>query len=312
MPIYNHGHLLNRAVTAIVAQSLRPDELFLIDDGSTDETAEIIKDLADLYSFITPIFLAENIGAEAAIKHVWDQVTGEYIYFAAADDVVCGDFFSTSTSLLENHPEISFCTALTDEITETIPPLSSPSPKIITPQQAAEMICQHGTWFRCNTAIYRTKPLKSLGGIDPDLGPFGDGFICMHLAVKTGCAFVPEVYCKVNVDHASTSRVFNENPMALVAIFRKAENKMIDELRSVFPADVIDAWGRQWRLTLAKRLLQTTAKDWDGCSRVLIPPLNQLDIYVLRLLAQISKRASNAYLLLRLIPSQFFQRVFRH
>ena len=46
MPNYNHGHLIGRALDAIVAQSRPPDELIIVDDASTDRSLEVIESYA--------------------------------------------------------------------------------------------------------------------------------------------------------------------------------------------------------------------------------------------------------------------------
>ena len=310
MPVFNHGHFLARAVEAICQQSWRPHEMFLIDDGSTDDTATIIREISQRHSFIKPVFIQKNGGAAEAIKRVWNEVCGEYVYFAAADDRVYGDFFSASIAVLEKHPQLSFCTALTDDIAGTIPPLATPLSKIISPEKAAQMIRRHGTWFRCNTAVYRRKSLVDLGGFDPALGPFGDGFACMHLAITTGCAFIPNVFCLVNIDHNSTSRIFDEKPGAIIDVFKVAEKKMSSELCSDFPDDLVSAWGRQWRLTVAKKLLSSSSDDtWRQIHQALVPPLIQIDVSMLRALSGVTMKVASALLLFRLLPRQFLCRL---
>jgi glycosyltransferase involved in cell wall biosynthesis len=47
IPNYNHGHLLPKAVAALQAQCVRPSEIIIVDDGSTDDSRAVITQLPD-------------------------------------------------------------------------------------------------------------------------------------------------------------------------------------------------------------------------------------------------------------------------
>ena len=46
LPNYNHGHLVRRALAALVEQDRPPDEIIVVDDGSTDDSLAILRDFA--------------------------------------------------------------------------------------------------------------------------------------------------------------------------------------------------------------------------------------------------------------------------
>jgi cellulose synthase/poly-beta-1,6-N-acetylglucosamine synthase-like glycosyltransferase len=52
MANYNHGHFIETALTALTSQSLPPDEIVVVDDGSTDDSLEKISRLAAEHSSI--------------------------------------------------------------------------------------------------------------------------------------------------------------------------------------------------------------------------------------------------------------------
>lgn len=309
MPIYNHAHFLSRAIEAIAGQSLRPDELILVNDGSTDNTAEVIERLADKYSFIRPIHLEENVGTELAVQRAQAMARGDYIYFAAADDQVAEGFFASSMELLNKNPDVPFCTALTDEEIPTIAHLFAGSPTVITRKHAIELICEYGTWFRCNTAIYRRDVFKNSRCFDPSLGPFGDGFLCMILAMESGCGFIPEVFCFVNQDLESNSKKVGRAPFELSRIFKNAEEKMAGPLKTIVPEKVRETWGTQWRYSIAKNIIMTPHENWAKNLQALSPPLSKFDIQLICAIGIVSHRLANAFALLRLSPSQFFRRL---
>lgn len=79
---------LERAVASVAAQTMRPMELILVDDGSGDETRSLMVQLQSQYSpgWIRLVLLDANVGAASARNAGWDQAIGEFVAFLDADD----------------------------------------------------------------------------------------------------------------------------------------------------------------------------------------------------------------------------------
>lgn len=85
VPIYNMGEMLRTAVKYILAQTYENIEIILVDDGSTDDTADICTELAADDKRIRYI-RQENTGSGPARNKGIDAALGKYVYFADADD----------------------------------------------------------------------------------------------------------------------------------------------------------------------------------------------------------------------------------
>lgn len=88
MAAYNASATLNRALDSIANQTCLPAEVIIIDDASTDDTADIAK--AHPLKNMTRVLvhrLAQNHGAAGARNAGWALATGDYIAFLDADDV---------------------------------------------------------------------------------------------------------------------------------------------------------------------------------------------------------------------------------
>jgi len=81
IPTYNRYELLKRALASVFAQTQRVDEIIVVDDGSTDDTAQIIKD----FPSITYIY-QENRGVSAARNAGIKEAKNEWIAFLDSDD----------------------------------------------------------------------------------------------------------------------------------------------------------------------------------------------------------------------------------
>jgi glycosyltransferase involved in cell wall biosynthesis len=83
IPTYNRGPLLVEAIVSVLAQTVAPLEILVIDDGSTDDTRERLVPYLDRIEYV----LQENRGVSAARNRGVESARGELIAFLDADDV---------------------------------------------------------------------------------------------------------------------------------------------------------------------------------------------------------------------------------
>src|SRR5262249_57335251 len=99
---------IKRAVTALLSQDRVPDEIIIVEDGSTDDSLIIINELAAGSTIIRVLVNKTNKGVTNALSWGLQESRGQYIYFAAADDWVLSGFFSTALRALEGFPQAAF------------------------------------------------------------------------------------------------------------------------------------------------------------------------------------------------------------
>lgn len=87
VPIYNSSLFLERCIDSIIAQTSKDWELILVDDGSTDNSAEKCRDYANADSRIKYIF-KENGGVSSARNAGLDAARGEFVMFVDSDDAI--------------------------------------------------------------------------------------------------------------------------------------------------------------------------------------------------------------------------------
>lgn len=87
IPVYNTGKYLESSVSSIQNQSLRDIEIIIIDDGSTDNSSDIIKEFADRDYRIRK-FYQSNQGQSVARNLGIDNACGDYLYFMDSDDIL--------------------------------------------------------------------------------------------------------------------------------------------------------------------------------------------------------------------------------
>lgn len=80
IPAYNHARWLPKCIESVLNQTLKPHEIIVVDDGSTDNTAEIIAKYPVRY------IRQENAGCPAARNRALREATGDWIAIVDADD----------------------------------------------------------------------------------------------------------------------------------------------------------------------------------------------------------------------------------
>ena len=86
VPTYNHASFVEECLTAIRDQSRPPDEVVVIDDGSTDATWELVKNFPFPSTITTVRKQTTNQGAHAALNFGMDLATGDYVALCNSDD----------------------------------------------------------------------------------------------------------------------------------------------------------------------------------------------------------------------------------
>lgn len=120
MPAYNRGRFLHRSIGSVIAQDFADWELVVVDDGSTDDTRQVVEDYGRIDGRIRPIFQS-NQKASAARNNGIVHARGRYLCFLDSDDAYHPDHLSSIHSLLagEGFPDLMVCMQFefVDEVT---------------------------------------------------------------------------------------------------------------------------------------------------------------------------------------------------
>ena len=86
VPVYNAGQFLAETISCVQAQTYRAWELLLVDDGSSDDSREIIRQRSAKDERVRLIIQEENSGAAGARNRGIQEARGQYLCFLDADD----------------------------------------------------------------------------------------------------------------------------------------------------------------------------------------------------------------------------------
>lgn len=110
MGVYNckDVYALYRSVNSIISQTFTDWEYIICDDGSSDNTFELLKTLETLDPRIKIISYKENHGLAYALNTCLNAAQGEYIARMDDDDISRADRFAKQVKFLDAHQEIAF------------------------------------------------------------------------------------------------------------------------------------------------------------------------------------------------------------
>jgi len=306
LPNYNHARYLRTAVDALVNQSRPPNRIILIDDHSSDDSVDLIKSLAIDHPIITPVFNEVNVGVVAATNIGLSMADTDYICFAAADDYVLPGYLERAVQALDAYPSVALIwgasQVLTEDGCDVTPPELNPVPVgIMEPKVMLAKLISSGNFVNGNTVMYRRQRLQEVGGFDPALAAFADGFMHMLLGLRYGVARIDGlcgVWWKREEGFAtSQSANIEKSERSLNATL----NLMRGKYKETFPDVLIDRFEGRWRYGTAISLLKKE-KSFDALS---FANLSLVKLFIMKLFRFSSVRFQAALLLILMCPADF-------
>lgn len=161
IPCHDYARYLPEAHSSVLAQTFQDWELVIVDDGSTDNTVEVVKSLIDRHPDRRVRLLQQaNAGVSAARNTGIAAATGRYVLPLDADDVIAPTMLEKTVAVLDADPGIAI--ASTDVFTFTdddLPPQAMP-----LPAYSRELMLQRLIMFYCS--LYRREVWQTVGGYD--------------------------------------------------------------------------------------------------------------------------------------------------
>lgn len=109
MSAYNSEKYVAEAIESILNQTFSDFEFIIVNDGSTDKTADIIDKYANEDKRIKFINNKQNQGLIAALNSAWPLCSGEYVARMDSDDISLPDRFAIQIAYMDEHPECGAC-----------------------------------------------------------------------------------------------------------------------------------------------------------------------------------------------------------
>src|SRR5207244_2098618 len=112
IPVYNRAPMLREAVASVIAQTYRPIEIVIVDDGSTDETPAAISELVSTHPEVRATRRA-NGGPGLARETGRQLARGEFIQYLDSDDLLLPRKFEWQVAALRRSSECGVAYGIT-------------------------------------------------------------------------------------------------------------------------------------------------------------------------------------------------------
>jgi glycosyltransferase involved in cell wall biosynthesis len=194
MPNYNDAAYLPEALDAVLSQSLRPHEVIVVDDGSTDASLEILRGYAARDPLVRVVRNERNLGCAGAIRRGIALATGDFIYQPASNDRIHPGFFEKAMTLLARHPHAGLFLADYESMDGQRYAFHLSEAPCYFPPDAFAALCRRIGYFPASgaTTILRRDDVLRAGSVRLELRGLYDVHLALMLAVRTGLCYLPE------------------------------------------------------------------------------------------------------------------------
>lgn len=105
IPVYNRPKMISEAVESVLAQTYRPLEIIIVDDGSTDDTPRVVEELVRQNPEEIRFLRKPNSGPGPTREMGRLAARGEFIQYLDSDDLLRPNKFAVQVRALQEHPE---------------------------------------------------------------------------------------------------------------------------------------------------------------------------------------------------------------
>jgi len=261
MPTHNYGQYISRAIDSVLSQQGVNVELIVVDDGSTDDTTEV---LASYGERLRP-FRQKNQGAPTARNLGLQKATGEFVVFLDSDDWLLEDALRSRLEFLRENGECAWVYGpciYHDEQGNDVTGQFQDSSFAYRAAREGNIISHllMGERIHICCVMLKTELARKVGGFRTDLPVLQDYEFWLRVAAEATAGFIADCNVVVMTHIGSISRSSGDNYRTLLSILQDAETR--------YP-EAVGLLGRTWQKQMAAILLERAAhllKDGEKTS----------------------------------------------
>lgn len=193
---YNYANFLADAIGSALCQHYQPLEVIVVDDGSTDHSADVIRGFGEK---ISPIF-KQNAGQASAMNAGFRQSQGEIVIFLDSDDMLLPDVVQQVVEAFQSHENVAKVMYRMEVVDANGKPTGEIKPDEHLPLRSGDLRRQilsfpfDMTWMATSGNAFAATVLQQILPIPEQDFPIMADFYLSHLAPLLGLAiFLPQV-----------------------------------------------------------------------------------------------------------------------
>jgi alpha-1,3-rhamnosyltransferase len=216
MPCYNHEKYVGAAISSVLAQAHRGIELIVVDDRSTDSTAEIIRSFEKKDSRVVAIYNKKNEGCfTKPMNKGLARCSGDYVALTCSDDIWHPEKISRQLAALEAHPDCDVVHSDASIMGEggkktgkSIRRLYRLTPAEMAAHDISGIITRKNICCM-STILLRKGCLSTCPGFDPELRYAPDWWFYIELCKRHKFHYMPEALADYRMHSTNLTRNAN-------------------------------------------------------------------------------------------------------
>jgi glycosyltransferase involved in cell wall biosynthesis len=240
IPTYNRGYIIRDALQSVLSQTYRDFEVFVIDDGSSDSTREIVENFGQ--ENVRYLSHDRNRGCSAAYNTGLSAARGELVGFLDSDDIWKADYLERQVDFLARHSEVDvvFTDTAIQEGSTTIPSLIGllkAFPKLLgTHPKTEEYVISGREIYLClleevpikpSACVVKRKMFEKAGVFDEAWPSGTDWDLFLRLSRQARFGYIDQPLVVQRRTHDATHQEFREqDKIFLLSLFTKEKEKL--------------------------------------------------------------------------------------
>ena len=240
MPAYNSSRFIEAALDSVAAQSFAPDEIIVIDDGSTDDTFERVQRWQAKSKHAITLLKQSNQGVSAARNHGIHTARGDWIALLDSDDIWLAEHLKQLAGAVQDYPDLIAVFAdgiyFDSKTKSESPPIArnkalraaegGQGDTVLPLGDIIFEILLPGLFFPPSAFMFQRQAALSVGLFDESIRASEDREFILRLSRAGKFAFVDQVLAKIRIHETNLSHPSNATKNNYFAI--KTLRKTLD------------------------------------------------------------------------------------
>ena len=230
VPTRNHARFLVAAVESVLSQTVRPTEVIVVDDGSTDNTLEALRQYAGRICVISQ----ENRGVAAARNVGASVASGEILAFLDADDLWLASKLERQLSRFAKEPDLGLVHCGVEEVDGEGRLLKMRLDGMEGWVSREMLLFRRGVILGGGSGIaIRRAVFRDVGGFDDSLSTSADWDFCYRIARRYPIGFVAEALVRYRVHSSNMHKNVHAMARDMLRAYGKAFSEEDQSLRGL-------------------------------------------------------------------------------
>lgn len=262
---YNHGPYIEEAITSVLDQSYPNVELFVVDDGSTDDSVQRIEKLRETRPF--DFRVQKNQGLTRTLNDTIARSNGTFVAPFGSDDVMCRDRLAVQMAYVADKPEVGICggniemmyadgSLYPDEVQGRNIPFRR--------MDFEDVFLERKIYVPAPTMLIRREAFDKVGGFNPEIR-LEDLYIQLKITNAGYYIDVLNHLCARYRKHATNSyknvRFMTESILRIYADY--ADHPDYEKVRFKFLNSMLSKASKKDRHLAAELLKQIPLREWN-------------------------------------------------